>query len=57
MRPGSVERRGLMHCGNGVNPGCEVEVGLGLAEEQPVPQCAGLFLEPDVPLAAEDESE
>ncbi|MFD5137437.1 hypothetical protein ACFWMX_14545 [Streptomyces sp. NPDC058378] len=24
-------------------------VGLGLAEEQPVPQYAGLFLEPDIP--------
>ncbi|MFE4334948.1 MULTISPECIES: hypothetical protein [unclassified Streptomyces] len=29
-------------------------VGLGLVEEQPKPQYAGLFLEPDIPPAAED---
>lgn len=30
-------------------------VDLGLAEEQPVPQYAGLFLEPDTPPASEPE--
>ncbi|MFB8033415.1 hypothetical protein ACFC5Z_10730 [Streptomyces sp. NPDC056004] len=49
MRPGSAERRGPVRRGNGVNQGCEVEVGLGLSEGQPVPQYAGLFLEPDIP--------
>lgn len=29
---------------------------LGLADEQPVPQYAGLFLEPDIPSAEPDEA-
>ena len=31
-------------------------VDLGLAEEQPVPQYAGLFLEPDIPPAEPDDA-
>ncbi|MCX5339719.1 hypothetical protein OG315_06860 [Streptomyces atratus] len=36
--------------------GMETLVDLGLVEEQPVPKYAGLFLDPDIPLAAEDDA-
>lgn len=34
----------------------ETLVDLGLAEEQPVPMYAGLFLEPDIPPAGPDDA-
>ncbi|MFI2354645.1 hypothetical protein ACH5AG_08160 [Streptomyces anulatus] len=48
--PRQVERRIDEGAGD-----LETLIDLGLAEEQPVPQYEGLFLEPDLPLAEQSE--